>query len=81
MTITMAKQTRCIKSTHLLTQRQTEHIITSLQLVNGSGRDSLARSLDALAELGGRLVTTDTSTPLAAVLLILVRAEKHNVNN
>lgn len=38
------------------------------------GSEGLTSSLRTLAEHGGGLVATDTSTPLAALLLVLVGA-------
>ena len=48
--------------------------VNSLELVDGGGVDVLAGSLRALAEHLGGLRATDTTTPLAALLLVLVRA-------
>lgn len=46
---------------------------TCLELAEGRSTDVLAGSLGTLAEHGGGLVATDTSTPLAALVLVLVR--------
>ena len=47
-----------------------------LELGGVGSREGLASSLGTLAHHLGRLVATDTSTPLATVLLVLVGAEE-----
>ena len=47
-----------------------------LELADASSGGALAGSLGALAEHLGRLVATDSSTPLATLLVVLVGAEK-----
>jgi hypothetical protein len=47
-----------------------------LELADASGGGALASSLGTLAEHLGRLVATDSSTPLATLLVVLVGAEK-----
>ena len=59
--------------TTLFPQRRCGSPVHSELLSVGKG-ESLASSLGALAEHLRRLVPTDASTPLAALLLILVRA-------
>lgn len=44
------------------------------ELLCGSDGEGLASSLGSLAEHLGRLVATDTSTPLTTLLVVLVRA-------
>ena len=54
--------------------------VNSLELVDGGGVDVLAGSLRALAEHLGGLGAADTTAPLAALLLVLVRAEETSVD-
>ena len=63
------------------TTRRQQNQVDRLKLSEGGGVDALAGGLGTFAQHLCRLIATEATTPLTALILVLVRAGERNVRN